>query len=311
VVQNARSIESQEEEHRSFADDDGKSASKKRAESTGNGRAGTVVSDKQFGNAQAIITANAEGALADRSQKTLEGYQAKARALATQMQLQRTVIEDANNLCDRLVKKQTEHERQCTVGSSCRLSHRPKHAVMAGAIIKIALLNNNTPRQFAEIVGHLEAIDESVRTSELNKAQDVVKTLLKFERFPCGVEGPKLADEADEADEADGPVIAQRVGLVPRIRDALELPYIVERIACDIVRAWSIGGIKALTNQTVVACALLHAYKQIVAATGESLLYGIPPLSAATVAKAVELEVATVERGMRDLPPPPPLKLRS
>merc|ERR1719353_1868247 len=67
TVQNSRSIESQEEEHRTFADDD-KSESKKRAEVQKDGQTGGKVGNKLLGKAHALATAGAEqeGELTDK-----------------------------------------------------------------------------------------------------------------------------------------------------------------------------------------------------------------------------------------------------
>eukprot|EP00966_Prymnesium_polylepis_P142025 3279898-Prymnesium_polylepis.1 len=107
VVQNSRSLESQEEEHRTFADDD-KAQDKKRAEVSRDGRTGGIVADRALAKVSSIAASSAEqdGDLTEKDFKRLDKYRVATRDLADVMSLSLSaqVVQDALDACDRYVR---------------------------------------------------------------------------------------------------------------------------------------------------------------------------------------------------------------
>ena len=122
VVQNTRSLESQEEEHRTFADDD-KSEGKKRAEVQHDGKVGGLVGESLLAKAQALANSGGvqAGELMEKDDRKLECYRQQVRALASVMELStNAVVASALDVCERYVLSVVAHGSMCKTGSKCR-----------------------------------------------------------------------------------------------------------------------------------------------------------------------------------------------
>jgi hypothetical protein len=131
----------EEEEHRSFADDDGKSEKRKRAEQQQPGRSGGRVGDRNLARVSMMANSTAEGEsdLGEKEQRRLAAYKERISALTSHAFAQartgisRQVIDAALNLAEQLVRSQVEHDKWCAnagSGAKCRLAQKPKnHAV--------------------------------------------------------------------------------------------------------------------------------------------------------------------------------------
>lgn len=109
VVQNSRSLESHEEEHRTFADDD-KSESKKRAEIQRDGQSGGQVSE-ELKKMQSLAASSGDkvGGLSDKDANRLAKVKQLIGELATRMELSgnNSVVEAAKDATERCVTSVT------------------------------------------------------------------------------------------------------------------------------------------------------------------------------------------------------------
>ena len=143
AVQNVRSVESLEEEKRTFADDDDKDKNVRTSQDSGIG--GGAVGNASLGQAQKIAQSFAEGrdGLTDeRIRKKLDAYKEKVRKFSDHFDLQGEIPRAASEYCDQLVSMQVLHEKECghKGNGSCRLvfKHRSP-AVVAAAVLKVAM----------------------------------------------------------------------------------------------------------------------------------------------------------------------------
>ena len=172
AVQNSRSIESLEEEHRTFADDD-KSESKKRAEVSRDGRTGGAVGDKVLARAHQIATAGAEadGGLQEKDAKRLERFKDRLKDLASVMGLTGSAPYNAAvGECERFMFSMVAHASMCTEGKLCRFSKNEKPGLVAAAVMKIGLKSCGLDRQHAEMADFLKRIDEKADPSNVFQA---------------------------------------------------------------------------------------------------------------------------------------------
>jgi len=194
----------EEEEHRSFADDDGKSEKRKRAEVLAPGRAGARVGDKNLAQAVALANSGAESEHSDLGkveQKRLKGYNDKIASLLSHQFSQahtgmsREVQDAAHSLADKLVRSQAEHDTHCEkvqlseqlkkAGDAdgaqrckCRLSQKPKnHAVVAAVLLMHAEREHGTTHQFQEVATLLQGDAQSrdVSMADVGKIEKLVK----------------------------------------------------------------------------------------------------------------------------------------
>ena len=105
IVQNSRSIESQEEEHRTFADDD-KAESKKRAE-INDGKQGGRTGDASLRTANALANADT-----NKDDKKLDAWKNKVKDVATKMKLTSAVKDSAFNYCTMFGDSQKARRRR-------------------------------------------------------------------------------------------------------------------------------------------------------------------------------------------------------
>ncbi len=295
AVQNARSIENLEEEHRTFRDDDGKSQSRKRAEVQRGGRTGTVVGNADLAQAQTI----AGGGSVDKQRKEVEVLEGRVQRLAGRMQLSRAVVDKTNHLAEQLVRSQAEHALRCGQdkgGSKCRLGKRPKHkTLVAAALINVTKRDEKTDLQFQELAEVCREADDScasVKDLEVRQVFLLVSDLLRYGdaerevplpdgtvekgrgKYPCAAdplyrfEANIAAAATDAVDGEDGSAAAaaaavlQHRSLLPRIIDALGLPYLVQRRSEAALNFWLERGLRAIKPQTAAACAVRYAFER-------------------------------------------------
>ena len=158
-VQNSRPLESYEEEHRSFADDD-KGHLKKRAERANR--------DGKSGGTGVAAALQRAARLADSGEKSempacwasrQDKYVGAVRSLASSISsnVPGVVIESAVHSARQLVQAMMDHDKHCTI-PKCRLSGKPKHASIVGAaLLRLAALNYSYAYQMQDMVFYLKA----------------------------------------------------------------------------------------------------------------------------------------------------------
>lgn len=338
----------EEEEHRSFADDDGKSEKRKRAEVLAPGRAGARVGDKNLAQAVALANSGVESEHSDLGkveQKRLKGYNDKIASLLSHQFSQahtgmsQEVQEAAHSLADKLVRSQAEHDTHCEkvqlseqlkkAGDAdgaqrckCRLSQKPKnHAVVAAVLLMHAEREHGTTHQFQEVATLLQGDAQSrdVSMADVGKIEKLVKELLSlgairrevdggFGKYPCAAEpGFKLKDGETAAGDARGSTMTQHKSLLPNLCGRLQLHYMIQRRASQILDGWGSEGIRTLRPQTVAAAAVHFAYEEKKGVLFSSEAGQAPPsLDLGRLAKQAGVEKGTILRAMTELPVPPP-----
>ena len=330
AVQNARNCESQEEEHRTFADDDKKDSKQRTSRS-----ASTGVGMAKLEQANQLAHGQADGdELTHKQRKKIADYKDKVTVLSDALELTDTIKFDGHMLCEDLVRKQHEHDVQCGKGGTCRLTLRLRPAaLMAAAVLKEALRKNGTDRLFEELKVVLKGDDvDAADKGKVGKAHGIVRDLLKGAPYPCadedsgraaaaavqaeslrfGASGSSEGSAAGAAGRgADGSVAAAphpAIALVPRLRNQLSLPYYLERRAVECIEDWSLFGLPALRPQTISALALLRAFEELVQPQLRSgkQTHQLPQLSVADIAKEAGMTEKLLKQHMRheDLPWP-------
>lgn len=163
AVQNVRSVESLEEEHRTFADDDDKDKKVRTSQDSGIGGGG--VGNAMLSQAHrmaASLGADSRDGLDDRQRKRLDQYKEKVTSLASHFQLTGVIPQEARSLCDQLVANQVLHDAQCGrgPGGNCRLTFKNRSpALVAAAVLKIAMQRNGTDRLYEQFKSALKSDD--------------------------------------------------------------------------------------------------------------------------------------------------------
>ena len=185
AVQNSRSIESLEEEHRTFADDD-KSEGKKRAEVSRDGRTGGAVSGS-LTHAQSVANTGAPNAdgLLEKDSKKLDKIKDKLKDLASVMGLSASAAHNAAveegkryihscvahaSMCHAVNPIKFDEQLQCqrpmttdeatTARKACRFSKEKPPAYVAAALMKLGLQKEGHDRQMAEMADFMKRIGE-------------------------------------------------------------------------------------------------------------------------------------------------------
>ena len=333
AVQNARNCESQEEEHRTFADDDKKDSKQRTSRS-----ASTGVGMAKLEQANQLAHGQADGdELTHKQRKKIADYKDKVTVLSDALELTDTIKFDGHMLCEDLVRKQHEHDVQCGKGGTCRLTLRLRPAaVIAAALLKEAMRKNGIDRLFEELKKVLKGDDvDAADTGKVGKTHAIVRDLLKGAPYPCadedsgraaaaaaqaeslrlGASGSSEGSAAGAAGRgADGSITAAphpAIALVPRLTTQLHLPYYLERRAVECIEDWSLFGLPALMPQTISALALLRAFEELVQpklrnGKQNRPLPQLPKLSVADIAQEAGLTEKTLTQHMRheDLPWP-------
>lgn len=307
TIQNTRSIESQEEEHRSFADDD-KKESKKRAEQTRDGRTGGAVGEKNLQQAMQLANAHAGGTddMPEADAKKLEQYQRQVGELASRMSLQGQIVHDAKSLCERLVLNQLDHKKGCK-RESCRLHFKPKAALVATGVLKEALRNNGVDRLLEEFKSALAGLDlDAAEIRKVGRYAGLVHEVLKGKPYGCSDAAPAAQPPAGAAGEGGGEDAAastnrNAIHVLPRMCDDMRLPYFMQRRATEIIEDWSKVGLPAIMPQTIAACAIMRAADEIVphALRRGAAPDSLPKADAAAVARASGIAENTIAKQVR------------
>mmetsp|Transcript_11055 Transcript_11055/g.27655 ORF Transcript_11055/g.27655 Transcript_11055/m.27655 type:complete len:400 (+) Transcript_11055:68-1267(+) len=298
TVQNSRSIESQEEEHRTFADDD-KAESKKRAE-INDGKQGGRTGDKSLGAAMGI--ANAEPGKED---KKLEAWKNKVKDLATKMKLSSSIKDSAFNFCTMFSESQKLHDEQCK-DANCRLRKgvlRKRDDLVAASLLQYALREQGFARQFQTFAHHLRGVDESQFRADVGQVFGLVKAHLKqFEakNYTC-VTGDNSVVLADDDDGKEEQALVQITSLFPELCQQLRLPYMVERRAEEIYSGWHKHGTRTALPQTIAAAAIWSASRQLAADLRETM--GIE-LTMADLTRVAGVAEGTIMKMLKEVPPP-------
>ncbi|KOO20923.1 hypothetical protein Ctob_003673 [Chrysochromulina tobinii] len=178
AVQNARNCESQEEEHRTFADDDKKDSKQRTSRS-----ASTGVGMAKLEQANQLAHGQADGdELTHKQRKKIADYKDKVTVLSDALELTDTIKFDGHMLCEDLVRKQHEHDVQCGKGGTCRLTLRLRPAaVIAAALLKEAMRKNGIDRLFEELKKVLKGDD--VDAADTGKTISALALLRAFEEL--------------------------------------------------------------------------------------------------------------------------------
>jgi len=175
TVQNSRSIESQEEEHRTFADDD-KAESKKRTE-INDGKQGGRTGDRSLSGALALSNADT-----GKEDKKLDAWKNKVKDVATKMKLTSAVKDSAFNFCTMFSDSQKLHDELCK-DPKCRLRKGmlKKDDLVASSVLMYALREQGFARQFQTFAAHLRIGNEEKEKfrAEVGQVFGLVKEHLK------------------------------------------------------------------------------------------------------------------------------------
>lgn len=324
VVQNARNVESHEEEHRTFADDD-KKQDKKRAEvQSGRGGGGVGVAALSQVHQLASAQADVGGLLTEADHKRITHYQNKVRTLSDALGVSdnQAIQSDARSLCETLVENQRIHDQECGRPNGCRLSFKFRsHALVAAGVLRTAMQKNNVNRLFEELKSALKGDDvDAADAKKVGKCAQLVRDLLKGSPFECNEDDelaaqlmPPVAAAGGAAGSASAVVggelpLNASIALLPRLRAEMQLPFMLERRAQDNIEDWERHGMPSIMPQTVAALALLRADEELVK-TRQRLGHettGLPSLDVPVMAKAAGLSEGTLERHRKDrlLPSP-------
>ena len=340
AVQNVRSIENLEEEHRTFNDDDGKSKSRKRAEVQRDGRSSTNVGDQNLARAAQIAGATAESgdAFSDAERKRLDQIQGKINMLSSHMQLSGATVDKARHLAEQIVLSQIEHDKRCSLScqesvdnvdkpkQKCRLSKRPKHkTIIAAALINVAKREDMHDIQFQELAEacRVDISCQSVKDSEVRAVYVLVCDWLKFGEVPREIDGgrgkyPCAADPAyrleggittdkisgGEAEDTAKSLMTQHYAILPRLRQLLNLPYLVERRASMALDYWMERGIRAVKPQTAAACAIHYAFEMSKERVKRASGGETKELSIESLSDAAGIEAGTILKVAQELGEP-------
>ena len=197
-VQNTRSVESHEEEKRTFADDDNKEAKKRAEKSTGRGGGSVGQSNLAQAHTRALEGGDlGEGEMSTRDLHRIEAYRGKLSGLADALQLSKAIEQEGAALCEVFVRKQLEHDGRCQAaasGATCRLSlKRPSAALVAAAVLKEAMRKHGTDRLFEELKAALKSEDmDAADAKKIGRCHAIVAEVIA---------GAKTCRPADADDE--------------------------------------------------------------------------------------------------------------
>ena len=303
-VQNNRSVESHDEEHRTFSEDKEKGKDKSRTSAVGNG--GSAIAGG--GTMQQIHAQTAKAQGGDPYHKRIAEYMENLRQLADRLNTNQEIRDTGIKLCEKLVARQSEHETLCK-HSDCRLRKfkNPNDSyLVAGALIRRAYLDNDSGRLFEEVKGAMEkeGVDKG-RMKNLGKCDMVVSDLLKGRPYNCeavqdddlapaaAASGKETGGDAVPSNRSMSPVqpatadsggpVHQSIALIPRLRQDLGMPFFLQTRATEVVEDWQKMGMPASIPQTIAAVALLRAHDEVVPADKRVEI----PLDAAKVAQVV------------------------
>jgi len=305
IVQNTRSMESSDEEHRSFADDENKE-SKKRAE-VNDGTTGGRLGDQSLRAAQGLSNMGGSGAHQGKDEKRLELYKNKLKDLATSMDLPYGIRETANNLATNYVASQVKHDEICQ-DQHCRLRFVPKRAELVAAMLLKHALRKTSPdldRQFQEFAQPLRELDAPSFRTELGKVFQVIKDHISaFDQnfaYTCQQTSQGIVAEGDSSTV----FLSSITALIARLCGQLRLPYMVQDRATEIYKEWATTGVKASSPQTTAAAAIQAAIEERTAALTQAGIAHPKVVRGATIpglSDAAGVTEATILKALREAP---------
>lgn len=297
TVQNNRGLESLEEEHRTFADDEDKDA-KKRVEKN-DGKTGGRVGDASLRGASGIANTKE-----DKEEKKLERTKDKIKELASMMNIPHAIKDTAFNLCTNLAESHKAHDELCK-NPKCRLRSRKKEKqeLVAAAVLQIALRKANLGRQFQEFAAAMRQHDfdaEAFRTDvgeAFNLAKDHLSCFDNGRTYPCIAPDATILNEGDQSEQG----MKQITSLFPRFCQQINMPYRVEGRALETYEKWFRRGTKTALPQTMAAAAILSAateLKEELEATGHTFDLSL-------LSKASGIQESTINKTLKEHAVPP------
>ena len=195
-VQNTRSVESHEEEKRTFADDDNKEAKKRAEKSTGRGGGSVGQSNLAQAHTRALEGGDlGEGEMSTRDLHRIEAYRGKLSGLADALQLSKAIEQEGAALCEVFVRKQLEHDGRCQAaasGATCRLSWRPSAALVAAAVLKEAMRKHDGPAVRGAQGGAEERGHGRGRRKKIGRRRHVARSRRRQDRRPADADDEGL-----------------------------------------------------------------------------------------------------------------------
>ena len=321
-VQNSRSVESYEEEKRTFADDDNKES--KQRTSQVHGKGGGSVGNSGLARVHALAAAEGSDtdAFSERDQIKIDQYKTKARTIGETLELSQQIILEGQKLCEKLVASENLHAKECGkagTGASCRLTFRHRSpAVVAAAVLKEAMRLHQTDRLFEELKAALKGDDvDAADAKKVGRMSVLVSELLKGRPFHCeeesdetrALDAARTEDALAQEAKSDGGGLHPAAALMPRLCSGLLQPFWMNQRATQIVEDWARRGMPTLLPQTTASLALLRAYAELCVPMirdqrGE--FQRIPPLTVELLANESGISPATLQTHTKhpDLPWP-------
>ena len=184
-VQNMRSVESQEEEKRSFADDENKESKKRAEKSVGRGGSGGVQANLQQAHRNALNAVDVgEGEMTTRDLNRVDGYRQKIAALVDKLQMTKAIEQEASMLAETFVREQLQHDARCPLmreGKACWLAmSKPHPGLVAASVLELAARKHGVGRQFEEYKLMLHTVDvDATVARRIGGVFQIVEKVLK------------------------------------------------------------------------------------------------------------------------------------
>eukprot|EP00327_Prymnesium_parvum_P002378 CAMPEP_0182838416 /NCGR_PEP_ID=MMETSP0006_2-20121128/23294_1 /TAXON_ID=97485 /ORGANISM="Prymnesium parvum, Strain Texoma1" /LENGTH=397 /DNA_ID=CAMNT_0024967443 /DNA_START=37 /DNA_END=1228 /DNA_ORIENTATION=+ len=221
AVQNTRSLESQEEEHRTFADDD-KSESKKRAEVSRDGQGGGAAGPKELQRTMQLANASAErpGELTQKDHERVQKYKKAISELAIALGITEhsAAVDESMHLALTYVESVLAHKQCCKELDKCRLSKTHNAELIAAGLLRMGMIKNSLNRQLAQFAAALNKMGKEATASTVYAACDLVKSHISSfsedKAYPCSDNKRTILAEGEEDVAA---AVTKYTSLLPRI----------------------------------------------------------------------------------------------
>ena len=301
IVQNMRSIASNDEERRTFADDD---CDHKRTEKVV-GVGSTSVGDARLSMAQQISVggkfAECQDAILDRVRMLgmaevpdenksilksrvgeLAGLMENIRKFTESLMTPNTqdIYHISMNYSYKLFASCIIHDVKCTCGANCafRLKMPKKRIVLAAAVVNCALDSCNHPSKMilddlkSHICSHCE-VDPADAGKPLNQSVLAVKNAVKLPHSCANDYDPSTVVLNDSQDEPTAE-IAGGIGNFELIAERLDLPIAVGFRAQEIATDWIEHCGASILPQSLMATATVIASKEVIQGTARVVAAG-------------------------------------
>jgi len=322
AVQNQRSIEAQEEEHRTFSEDKEKGNDKSRAE-VQRSRKGSIIggANNPLGHAQALADEVSDDgtSLTAEERKRVDSLQMNLRLIADKMNKEKAAIEMANRDAESLVLSEKRHAACCKNIKStgkCRLILKKNRVVVAASILVYADRAGDGKMDVAsatwnQYVGVLNKMAADASTNELKTQYDITKELLAcyYKHPPKLAEGEEYKYSCSEAgmeNDAATPYAnitgATASDWVPQIQNTLGLPYSIVGVANALLSHWTNHGSDSSDHKplTLAATAICLAVKHL-CRVDDVTATKMASFDHAKLAKASSVSIAVLEKALADL----------